>query len=91
MADSVKLDKERVLLMYSVPNEVWAWCQQHSLKGRLFVLFDGGGTTGYLLEFEDADTKRRAEEKFKEASSRPQSPRGEEIHLLANFADLQAI
>lgn len=64
MSHSRKSDLKCVLLTRSLPNQFWIWCEQFLINWRLFMLFDGGGATGYVLEFEDVTAKCLALKRF---------------------------
>ena len=53
-----------LLHCYSVPDGLREWCRKHKIQGRLFEHFDGGGSTGFTIEFADSVAKVRASEKF---------------------------
>lgn len=85
MSHSRKSDLKCVLLTRSLPNQFWIWCEQCLINWRLFMLFDGGGATGYLLEFEDVTAKCLALKRCEELTDSTQYLLGEAIHLLGHF------
>jgi hypothetical protein len=41
----------------AIPSGLIDWCEDRGIQGRLIERFDGGGTTGHIIEFSDPDTR----------------------------------
>lgn len=86
MFDPSALKEDCVLLVKFVSDAMWAWCQRLGFDGHLFVIHDGGGVTGYLLQFDHPTSKTRAERAFPSYALRKCSLYHEEaLFLLGNF------
>ena len=54
------------LLFHSIPDGLRSWCWEHKIQARLFEHYDGGGSTGFALEFTDPAARAQVAEVFPE-------------------------